>query len=311
MTPINSAICCHRDYLGLVVTGSSGADSRRETPQPPPICVVGRRLRAMVAYAETCAEWSCDEKLRRVFRGATPHPEMAPFGHGRMKRQRQGGGGRPRHAAATGPALVVADDLVSTSRLALLCKFWQRKSRESCAQAELGAGGMEGGYSEPCVMLVATEVLPQLLASHGHAPHCFVATEPASRAAAEGLLGSWRVARRREFVAAGRRSGREVRESTVFCCIWRYFLLTAARQVGVVEPPAARLLGASAAPSSPARRAAGQEAALHYAAVDLRLSRGQCAACTADLAPAVGEADGAAEGWTMEAVAPRAFAPRG
>ena len=169
---------------------------------------------------------------------------------------------------------------------------------------------MEGGYSEPCVMLVATEVLPQLLASHGHAPHCFVATEPASRAAAEGLLGSWRAARRREFVAAGRRSGREVRESTVFRCAWRYFLLTAARQVGVVEPPAARLLGASAAPSSPARRAAGQEAALHYAAVDLRLSRGQCAACTADLAPTAGEeAAGAGGGWTMEAVAPRAFAP--
>ena len=240
-----------RSYLLLTARGAESDDAAADLP---PICIVGRGAAALVAYAETCAEWTCKDKLGRVFHRST-NRYAAPFNHGALRAE-----DRRR------PGLVIAEDL-----------------------AELSAGGLEGGYAEPCVLLtMGDDVLDPLLRSHNKHPHCFVATEALGREAIAASLLGYRRGQTASLVEASRQGKR------------------------MVERPAGAALlssraAAAASPKGGAEVEQGQAAEVHYAPVDLRMSRGQCVACTADLSSA-GAEEGS--GWTMEVVLPRQLAPR-
>ena len=103
-----------------------------------PIVIISALAPRLLAYADTCAEWLCEEKFNRVCGGH--QPPLLPFAHAAMRRARlrradeqplagQAGGGRP--------SLILARDLVELG---------------NCSD-----------YREPCVILAAEEVLVPLL----------------------------------------------------------------------------------------------------------------------------------------------------
>lgn len=279
---------------------------------PPPICVVGRRAAAMVDYADTCAEWLCDEKLHRVFRStASSQVQAEPFAHARLQRtdfRREAG-------------LVIAADL-----------------------GDLSAGGLESGYKEPCVLIVigeegspegteaannTTGAMAHLLRSHRLGPHKFVATAPLSRrdctSSHDGLvrqpetvvLGRWRRLQRMVLHSATRR-GKEMVEQPQGAAAAAAKMQAQGGSAAAEEHSAA----ASARVTSKGRRSIAE---MHYAPVDLRMSRGQCVACLSDLVArdAVetrhdsgheqhnrGQPQAQDRSWTIEVVVPRQLAPR-
>lgn len=294
---------------------------------PPPICVVGSRAAAMVAYAETCAEWLCEEKLQRVFRStASSQVQADPFAHAWLQRT-------DATRSLRGAGLVIAEDLAS-----------------------LGAGGLESGYREPCVLIViedrafeenveaasvlgsnAQDAMAHLLRSHRLGPHSFIATEPPSyhdcsscrdgtvrQQPEEVVIGQWR--RLQQSVLSGAtRNGKGMIERPQ----------GAAAAAAKVQPQAANTSAAvaeeqpavSAATAGVTSRARTVVAEMYYAPVDLRMSRGQCVACLSDLAARTSDAaensddsaraqqhssesHGQDRPWTIEAVVPRQFAPR-
>ena len=307
---------------------------------PPPICVVGSRAAAMVAYADTCAEWLCDEKLQRVFLStASSQVQAEPFAHARLQRT---DGTR----SLRGAGLVIAEDL-----------------------AGLSAGGLESGYREPCVLIVigdraleenvgatsvgatsvgasvlgsngvnsAQDTMAHLLRSHRLGPHTFVATEPLSRrdcsSCQDGLVrqqpeevvvGRWRRLQRAVLSGAARHGKGMIEQPQGAAAAAAKVQAQGGNAAAAVaeEQPAAAAAAAAAA-AGVTSRARTVVAEMCYAPVDLRMSRGQCVACLSDLAaPTSGAAENSARApqdsqshgqgrpWTIEAVVPRQFAPR-